>query len=211
MAATPEQRQAVDVVLEEFFQRTDEGWAHKRCDAEIGRAQEKSQKARESAMLSVAARRKSSDKTCNASKGPEAIDHRPASVRSAFAEQIANERSTECSEGLAPNPNPNPNPKRNTGSGPAQSAAPPPPNFDGRNEEVLNGKSVVPIAAEFELPEQWGIDAEALGWKPGEVLREAEKFRQYWTAGRGKGTRRSVKGWRQSWSTWLSKAAERQR
>jgi hypothetical protein len=99
------------------------------------------------------------------------------------------------------------------GSGAALRAAPPKPapDFDGRNFEILNGKSIVPIAAGWELPESWGVDAEALGWKPVEVLREAEKFRQYWTAGRGSGTRRSVKGWRQSWSTWLEKAARDQR
>lgn len=94
------------------------------------------------------------------------------------------------------------------GSGAAPSAAPPPPppDFDGRNAEALNGKAVVPIAAGWELPEQWGIDAEALGWNPAEVLREAERFRQYWVAGKGARKRRSVKGWRQAWSNWLGRA-----
>jgi hypothetical protein len=85
----------------------------------------------------------------------------------------------------------------------------PPPRFTGKNAEALNGRSVVCIAPEFELPEAWGFDAEALGFKPKDVLREAEKFRQYWTVGKGKDTRRNVKGWRQSWSNWLGKAAER--
>lgn len=99
------------------------------------------------------------------------------------------------------------------GSGAAQNAAPPtpPPAFDGLNADALNGKSVVPIASNWQLPEDWGIDAEALGWKPAEVVREAEKFRQYWVAGRGKSTRRSVKGWRQTWSNWLDKAAKDRR
>lgn len=100
------------------------------------------------------------------------------------------------------------------GGGAAPSAAPPtppPPAFDGNNAEALNGKAVVPIAAGWDLPEQWGIDAEALGWKPSEVLREAEKFRQYWVSGKGIGTRRSVKGWRQTWSNWLDKAAKDRR
>jgi len=86
-----------------------------------------------------------------------------------------------------------------------------PPTFDGRNAEALNGKAVVPIAAGWELPEQWGNDAEALGWKPPEVLREAERFRQYWVSGKGSGKRRSVKGWRQAWSNWLGRAAQDQR
>lgn len=96
---------------------------------------------------------------------------------------------------------------------PRQSAPPPspPPPFDGLNAEVLNGKSIVNLAPNWELPDDWGEDAEALGWQPGEVLREAEKFRQYWVAGKGLGKRRNVKGWRQSWSNWLAKAAENRR
>jgi hypothetical protein len=87
----------------------------------------------------------------------------------------------------------------------------PPPAFDGKNGEDLNGKAVVAIADAWELPEQWGMDAEALGFKPASVLNEAEKFRQYYVSGKGAGKRRNVKGWRQSWSNWLGKAAERQR
>jgi len=101
------------------------------------------------------------------------------------------------------------------GCGSAPSAAPPTPppvpEFNGENAETLNGKAIAKLAAGFELPEQWGFDAEALGFKPAEVLREAEKFRQYWTQGKGKGTRRGVKGWRQSWSNWLANAAKEQR
>jgi hypothetical protein len=87
----------------------------------------------------------------------------------------------------------------------------PPPEFDGNNAESLNGKALAALAAAWELPEAWGVDAEALGWKPADVLRESERFRQYWVAGKGAGTRRSVKGWRQSWSNWLGKAERMQR
>jgi hypothetical protein len=87
----------------------------------------------------------------------------------------------------------------------------PPPAFDGKNGEALNGKAIVSIAASWELPEQWGRDAEALGFKPTEVLNEAEKFRQYFVSGGGAGKRRKVTGWRQSWSNWLSKAAGQKR
>lgn len=96
---------------------------------------------------------------------------------------------------------------------PRKGASPPtpPPDFDGHNAELLNGKSIVRIAASWDLPGEWGLDAEALGWQPAEVLRESEKFRQYWAAGRGAGTRRSVKGWRQAWSSWLEKASRDRR
>jgi hypothetical protein len=70
----------------------------------------------------------------------------------------------------------------------------------------ISKRALVALAAEFELPEAWGLDAEALGWKPAEILKESEKFRQYWTSGKGAGQRRSVKGWKQSWSNWLSNA-----
>jgi hypothetical protein len=80
------------------------------------------------------------------------------------------------------------------------------PPFNGANASVLNGKAIVALAQGFELPDDWGLDAEALGWRPSEVLHEAERFRQYWTVGKGAGKRRSVRGWRQSWSTWLKHA-----
>lgn len=93
---------------------------------------------------------------------------------------------------------------------PAESAhapTPPPAPFAGEHDlERLNGRAVVELASGWELPTAWGVDAEALGWKPAAVLREAERFRQFWTVGKGAGTRRSVKGWRQSWSNWLAKA-----
>lgn len=85
------------------------------------------------------------------------------------------------------------------------------PAFDGNNAAALNGHAIVPIATTFELPDTWGTDAEALGWQAAQVLREAEKFRQYWTVGNGAGKRRSVRGWRQTWSNWLAKAEKEQR
>lgn len=96
--------------------------------------------------------------------------------------------------------------------GSAQTPTPPtpPPDFTGTNGESLNGKAVVRIGKEFELPVEWGFDAEKLGFAPKNVVYEAERFRQYWAEGNGKDKRRSVKGWRQAWSNWLAKAAERQ-
>lgn len=82
------------------------------------------------------------------------------------------------------------------------------PPFDGRNAEVLNGKAVVPLAEAWALPEAWGMTAEELGFSPAQVLREEVRFRAHWTVGRGKGTRRSVKGWASTWMNWLEKAAK---
>lgn len=71
---------AVQTVLAEFFERTENGWNHGRCDKEIAHASEKREKARASAALSVQAR---SGKRLTTVERP-------------------------LSEGLAPNPNPNP-------------------------------------------------------------------------------------------------------
>ena len=45
-AAAKQDRQAVDVVLREFFIETAGGWVHRRCDREIARFQDKQRKAK---------------------------------------------------------------------------------------------------------------------------------------------------------------------
>ena len=211
----------VECVLREFFTLTDAGWTHKRCDAEIAKMQDKQAKARASGIASANVRREFAERA-------EKTKTTGAAEKSTGVEQTLGRAPTDAQ---LPTPTPTPTPiKDNTVGGPALRADPttpppgfeiperpptqpptPPPPFDGTNAEVLNGKAVVTLASGWDLPEQWGYDAEALGWKPGEVLRESEKFRQYWVAGRGAGTRRSVKGWRQTWSTWLEKASRDQR
>lgn len=86
--------------------------------------------------------------------------------------------------------------------------APPPP-FDGNNAKAIPAKAQAPLAKAFELPEDWGLDAEALGFPRPRILTESERFRQWWTVGKGAGKRKSLRGWRQAWSNWLGKAAER--
>jgi uncharacterized protein YdaU (DUF1376 family) len=48
-ARLPEEVEAVEQILNEFFNRTDDGWRHKRCDREIAAYRSKSEKARASA------------------------------------------------------------------------------------------------------------------------------------------------------------------
>ncbi|MDO4796261.1 MAG: YdaU family protein [Brachymonas sp.] len=45
-AASPEERQAVETVLREFFEETATGWKHRRCEEEIERARAVAEKAR---------------------------------------------------------------------------------------------------------------------------------------------------------------------
>jgi hypothetical protein len=92
-------------------------------------------------------------------------------------------------------------------SGASPSAKLPPPSFAGDvNLETIQPRAIVALSPDWELPQAWGVDAERLGWPGGAILKEAEKFRQYWVSGKGAGKRRTVKGWRQSWSNWIAKA-----
>lgn len=89
---------------------------------------------------------------------------------------------------------------------PPASAPASPSDFLGDESEKANPRARMKLAEKWELSEKWGFDAESLGWTVAEILKEAEKFRQYFVSGKGAGTRRTVKGWRQSWSNWLGNA-----
>ena len=102
VASTDDQREAIDTVLEEFFELTDAGYTHMRCEDEIAHAVEKRNKAAQSANA----------RWSNARNSDNAL---PAQCeRNANAADEACERINEACEGNAPNPNPNPNPKVNT-------------------------------------------------------------------------------------------------
>jgi uncharacterized protein YdaU (DUF1376 family) len=192
MAQTDSQREAVRIVLSEFFTETPDGWINKRADAEISEMKRRQDVARDKANKRW---------------------HPPAKTPSNAAAYEPDAAALETDAApLLPVPVPVPIEEKEIAV-PRQSAAPPtpPPPFDGTNAGALNGRHVVAIAPHWELPADWGEDAEALGFVPSEVMREAEKFRQYWAKGKGAGKRRNVKGWRQSWSNWLAKAAENRR
>ena len=65
-AASKQDREAVDVVLREFFQQTAGGWTHKRCTEEIARFQDKQAKARRSAEARWNAKRSECERNANA-------------------------------------------------------------------------------------------------------------------------------------------------
>ena len=88
-ANSQDMRDAVDVVIDEFFTETEVGWRHGRCDAEIAKATEKSDKAKANGKLGGVAKAKRT-----------------------LAAEVADAKR-EHSKGLAPNPNPNPNPNNN--------------------------------------------------------------------------------------------------
>lgn len=103
-AAEPRQREAVDAILEEFFERREDGWHNNRADEEIAKAQLKKAKAQQSAAMRWQTGAHSGG-NANASNR-----HANASTNDAYAQRPQ-------SEGNAPNPNPNPNPNKERGVG----------------------------------------------------------------------------------------------
>lgn len=98
VASTDEQREAVDVVLDEFFVLTDEGYRHMRCDAEIAAADDKKNKASQSAQERWRIAREKE-------LALQMENERNANEPKDTCDRIANESETTC-EGNAPNPNP---------------------------------------------------------------------------------------------------------
>lgn len=75
-ASTKNDRDAVLVVLREFFTEAADGWRHKRCDAEIERFKDKQAKAKRSAEARWGTPRAASDGNANASPDAHADDMR---------------------------------------------------------------------------------------------------------------------------------------
>jgi uncharacterized protein YdaU (DUF1376 family) len=91
-ASTQEQREAVDSVLQEFFEETESGWFHARCESEIHAVAGKREKASQSAKA----------RWRNANAMPT------QSERNANAQETPCERIENECEGNAPIPTPNP-------------------------------------------------------------------------------------------------------
>lgn len=91
--------EAVEAVLREFFDLTDTGWVNERCEAELAHATTKREKARASAMRSVA-------------------------VRTANAEPALSERSTNAERTLSDRSATNTNPNTNPSSSSSKKSAP---------------------------------------------------------------------------------------
>lgn len=93
-AATQEQREAVDTVLQEFFEATENGWVHFRCESEIHAVAGKREKASQSAKA----------RWSKANAVPT------QSERNASASEKPCERIENTCDGNAPIPIPIPNP-----------------------------------------------------------------------------------------------------
>lgn len=159
-AQSKQDREAVQTVLREFFHLSDSGWVHHRCDREISRFREKSEKAK----ASIRARW---DK---------------ARAASADEQQTNNGRNTDVSgsdirtynEGNTPRARPQTPDTRHQPSSRATSG-------EARATRLPPGWSPGPEGLAF---------AAAAGLRNGRAESEVEKFRDFWSAKAGEGGRK---------------------
>ena len=182
-----DEREALYAVLDEFFYSENETHLkHSRCEREIARYQDKQAKAKRSAEA------RWNDRAAHTERNANAM--RTHSEGNALQSPVTSNQTPVTR-------------KKEEDSESAQAQTSPPPPFLGDvNAGDISPKAKVTIGTAWELPESWGLDAENLGWPAKDILHESEKFRQFYTVGKGGGTRRGLKGWRQSWSNWLSNA-----
>ena len=181
-----DERAALAAVLDEFFALDGDVLRHPRCEREIARYQDKQEKAKRSANARWENRTQHTERNANAM--------RTHSEGNALQSPVSSNQTPVTR-------------KKEEDSESAQAQTSPPPPYRGEsNESDIHPRAKVVLAPDWELPEPWGVDAENLGWPAKTILHEAEKFRQFYTVGKGGGTRRGLKGWRQSWSNWLANA-----
>lgn len=88
--------------------------------------------------------------------------------------------------------------------GPAVAA---PDFFDEENFETIPSAALVKISPKSDLPMEWGEYAQKLNWQPDQIMAEWHKLVECFSNGSKAGTRRSVKGWRKTWASWIERAS----
>lgn len=152
---------AVTQVLGEFFELTDEGWRHARCDQEIAHMQDKQAKAKASAAASVNARK--------------AKVERPLNGRLTDAQRTVSERETDV-ELPTPTPTPviQPQPQRVGAGGlqPSQLVEPMSPNWQPSEQF----KTLAKLSGLPATPDPAGLGEFVAYWltQPHEVRTQVE-------------------------------------
>lgn len=220
LATTDEQREAVKVVLEEFFELTEEGWINTRADNEIAAMREKQQKQRDKA-----------NKRWQKPKEEPGI----APAMPQHQESDAAAQKTDA-DAMPPTPTPTPivNPLTSFGGAggvqaeealptDASPAAQPQPEEAQGSIVALPAKQAVPrtteargtrLPADWRLPKAWGEWAMTHAAEQGRAMESddvrsaADKFRDFWVAKPGKDGRKS--DWEATWRNWIRRELERQ-
>lgn len=199
---TEDERKAFDYVVSQYFQEQGDGFHNARCDAEIAKAAEKSEKARKSiqARWNKAAKGPASSVSDTCRKPDESTD----------AIRTNNERNTDVLLTKNQEPITNINKKEEdacvcAGMGEEDKAFRlESPEAD---EKAQASKRKTPEAATHlfdlpDLPDDWREYCREVrpDLDPDRMFAE---FKFYWQKGNGKGKLRSDKGWSQSWQNWI--------
>ena len=173
LAATEAQREAVRVVLEEFFELTDEGWTNSRADAEIAEMRVKQQKQRDKA-----------NKRWQSRKQEPGIA--PALPRHAEADSTASKGGADAMP-PTPTPTPTPTPETHKCVDASPSAQP----------VTARGSRLDPA---WTLPDDW--KAWCQSERPDlNADHVADQFRDFWVAKPGKDGRKA--DWQATWRNWV--------
>lgn len=175
---TDDERKAFDYVVSQYFEEQDDGFHNARCDEEIAKAAEKSEKARKSiqARWNKAAKDSATSASETRSKSGESTD----------AKRTNNERNTDV---LLTN-NQEPITNKET------------------ERKKKEKRQAITHAFNLDLlPSEWADYAKQVrpDLDPQTVFAD---FVFYFTQGRGAGELRSDKGWNQSWQGWVRRQKE---
>lgn len=175
---TEDERKAFDYVVSQYFEEQDDGFHNARCDEEIAKAAEKSEKARKSiqARWNKAAKGLASSVSDTCRKPDESTD----------AIRTNNERNTDV---LLTN-NQEPITNKET------------------ERKKKEKRQAITHAFNLDLlPSEWADYAKQVrpDLDPQTVFAD---FVFYFTKGRGTGELRSDKGWNQSWQGWVRRQKE---
>lgn len=175
---TEDERKAFDYVVSQYFEEQDDGFHNARCDEEIAKAAEKSEKARKSiqARWNKAAKGLASSVSDTCRKPDESTD----------AIRTNNERNTDV---LLTN-NQEPITNKET------------------ERKKKEKRQAITHAFNLDLlPSEWADYAKQVrpDLDPQTVFAD---FVFYFTKGRGAGELRSDKGWNQSWQGWVRRQKE---
>lgn len=175
---TEDERKAFDYVVSQYFEEQDDGFHNARCDEEIAKAAEKSEKARKSiqARWNKAAKGPASSVSDTCRKPDESTD----------AIRTNNERNTDVL--LTSNQEPITNKET--------------------ERKKKEKRQAITHAFNLDLlPSEWADYAKQVrpDLDPQTVFAD---FVFYFTKGRGTGELRSDKGWNQSWQGWVRRQKE---
>ena len=183
LSARSEAEQAAVVdVLGEMFTQTDAGWVHKRVERELEAYRAKAGQARAAGRL-----------------GGRPAGNRDGSFGNrdgSFQEPVA--KPTINHEPLTVNQEPEEKDKSRNKQVPGE-AGPLPLHVVPTQDHKKHA-----LPSDWVIDEEWGTDAERIGWKNAKIHTEAERFRQYWVTGAGAGRKKTAREWRQSWANWMN-------